>query len=386
MRNTQKILFDPAYPSIDSLQEAARRRIPPFVFDYLEGGCNREVNLRRNREDLQDVKLTPNYLAVFKGAQLQTKLFGQQYSAPFGVAPIGLQGMIWPNAPEILARACFQHNLPYILSTVSTSSIERISELTEGSAWFQFYHPADPLIRDNMLDRVEAAGCKVLVLLCDTPTFGYRPKEIRNGLSMPPRMTLNNILQMVSKPPWLFGTLRTGLPQFANLKAYMPAGLNLHQLGNFMDSFFEKRMNPEKIAYIRDRWKGKLLIKGVSTVEDAAVAVELGLDGIIVSNHGGRQLDAGPSSIEAFERIASEYEGKISLMMDSGVRTGPDVARCLAKGAAFTFLGRSFMYGVGALGNRGGEHTISLLKTQLRQIMEQIGCEKVEDLPGFLWR
>ena len=384
MRNARQISFDRRYPSSEDLRAAARRRIPAFAFDYLDGGCNEGVSLARNRHDLQEIQLRPAYLRPNAGCSLETEILGQKYNAPFGIAPIGLQGLIWPGAPEILARAALEHGLPFVLSTVGTASLERIAEVSEGNAWFQFYHPADTGVRDDLLRRAEAAGYQVLVLLCDTPTFGFRPGEIRSGLSMPPQMTLSNLFQMLGRPRWLLKTLQTGTPRFANLVPYMPDGLDLAGLGRFMDGFFQKRMTPEKISYIRDRWKGKLVLKGVSTPEDAETAFRLGLDGIVVSNHGGRQLDAGPSSIAALQQIAPTYASKMTVMLDSGLRSGPDIARSLASGAAFTFLGRPFMYGVGALGDRGGSHVAGLLKTQLRQVMEQVGCEEVSRLPEHL--
>nr|WP_299174924.1 alpha-hydroxy acid oxidase [uncultured Allomuricauda sp.] len=376
--------YNTKYPTIDDLRNRAKKRIPRFAFEYLDGGCNEEVNLKKNTAEIRKVELLPRYLEKFNGASLTTQLFGKNYNAPFGVAPVGLQGLMWPNSSEILAKAAFENNIPFILSTVTTSSIERISEVTEGNAWFQLYHPTEEQVRNDLIKRAEAAGCPVMVLLCDTPTFGFRPKEIKNGLSMPPKMSVANILQILGKPQWAFNTLRYGQPNFEVLKPYMPKDLNLKQLGEFMNQTFSKRMNVDKIAAIRDLWKGKLVLKGVATEGDAEKAIELGLDGIIVSNHGGRQLDAGESSIRPLTRIAGKYGDKITVMMDSGIRSGPDIARCMASGAAFTFMGRSFMYGVAALGKNGGNHTISILKTQLQQIMEQISCESTSDFTKYL--
>lgn len=358
--------------------------MPRFAFEYLDGGCNEDINLRRNTDELREVQLMPRYLRDFKGAQLKTSLFGIEYDAPFGIAPVGLQGLMWPNAPEILARAAFEHNIPFILSTVTTMDIERASELTEGRAWFQLYNPAENGLRNDILKRAEAAGCPVLVLLCDVPTFGYRPRDIKNGLALPPRMSLKNILQILGKPTWAMNTLRYGQPTFDTLKPYTPEGLNLKQLGQFMDKTFSGMLNAERIKPIRDAWKGKLVLKGVVSEWDTEEAIRLGFDGIIVSNHGGRQLDAGESTIKPLTRLASKYGDQLEIMIDSGLRSGPDVARAMASGAAFTFMGRSFMYGVAALGNRGGQHTIGMLKTQFRQVMEQLCCETVNDLPSHL--
>jgi|TARA_B110000305_G_scaffold239936_1_gene309070 L-lactate dehydrogenase (cytochrome) len=372
------------YPSIDNLRAKAQKKIPKFAFEYLDGGCNEDVNLHRNTSELRAVQLKPNYLRDHAGSSQKTTLFGVEYDAPFGIAPVGLQGLVWPNAPEILAKAAFEHNIPFVLSTVTTSSIERISEITEGKAWFQLYHPAKDRLRDDLIKRAEAAECPVLVILCDVPTFGFRPRDIRNGLAMPPKMSVKNILQVMGKPHWALQTLKYGQPSFETLKPYMPKGLDLKQLGKFMDQTFSGRLNEEKINPIRDMWKGKLVLKGVASEYDAKEAIRLGLDGIIVSNHGGRQLDAGESTIKPLETIAAKYGDQIEVMMDSGIRSGPDVARAMATGAKFTFMGRSFMYGVSALGTSGGNHTISLLKTELQQVMEQLNCENIADFPNHL--
>jgi len=381
MGSKNKIHINSKYPSVTDLRLRAKKKIPKFAFEYLDGGCNEDVNLHKNTREIRDVELLPYYLNTHSGSNMKTELFGHTYDAPFGIAPVGLQGLMWPNAPEILAQAAFEHNIPFVLSTVTTSSIERISEVTEGKAWFQLYHPSENRLRDDIIKRAEAAECPVLVILCDVPTFGFRPRDIRNGLAMPPKMSAKNILQIMGKPEWAMKTLIHGQPNFKTLKPYMPENLDLKQLGKFMDETFSGRLNEEKIKPIRDMWKGKLVLKGVANESDAEKAVSLGLDGIIVSNHGGRQLDAGESTIKPLTRIAKSYGEKITVMMDSGLRSGPDIARTLASGAKFTFMGRSFMYGVAALGNQGGNHTISLLKTELQQVMEQICCEDVLNFP-----
>lgn len=373
--------FISQYPSIADLKIKARKKIPRFAFEYLNGGCNDDVNIKRNNDEIRNVQLRPDYIKKFNGSSLKTSIFGIEYDLPFGIAPIGLQGLMWPNSPEILAKSAFKNNIPFILSTVSTSSIERISEITEGKFWFQLYHPAEDKLTNDLIIRTHDSGCKVLVILCDVPTFGYRPKDIKNGLSMPPKMNLNNFFQIFSKPHWAVETIKYGQPSFETLKPYMPKGLNLKQLGGFMNQTFDGRLNEKKIKKIRDNWKGKLVLKGVSSEFDVKQSIRLGIDGIIISNHGGRQLDAGPSSIKVLEKIAPKYGDKIEIMMDSGIRSGADISRTLATGAKFTFLGRSFMYGVCALGKKGGDQTIHILKTELNQIMEQLCCEKISDLP-----
>jgi L-lactate dehydrogenase (cytochrome) len=307
-----------------------------------------------------------------------------EFDAPFGISPVGLQGLMWPNSPAILAQAAHRHNIPFILSTVTTMDIEKASELTEGKAWFQLYNPVEDTVRDDILDRAAAAGCPVLVLLCDVPTFGYRPRDFKNGLALPPKMSLANILQILGKPTWALNTLKYGQPTFETLKPYTPEGLNLKQLGAFMDKTFSGRLNEERIKPIRDKWKGKLVLKGVASERDTEDAIRMGFDGIIVSNHGGRQLDAAQSTLRSMQEIAVNYSDQIEIMMDSGLRSGPDIARAMACGAKFTFMGRSFMYGVGALGQKGGDHTIAMLKTQFKQVMDQLCCERVEELPKHL--
>ncbi len=376
--------FDSDYPSVYDLRTKAKARIPKFAFEYLDGGCNEDVSIGRNTSEIRKVQLQPRYLRNYGASSIKTKIMGMEFDAPFGIAPVGLQGLMWPNTPAILAEAAFNHNIPFILSTVTTMDIEKASELTEGNAWFQLYNPVDDAIRDSIIDRAEASGCPVLVLLCDVPTFGYRPRDFRNGLALPPKMTLANILQILGKPTWAYNTLKYGQPTFETLKPYTPEGLNLKQLGAFMDKTFSGRLNEEKIKPIRDKWKGKLVLKGVASEQDTQDAIRMGFDGIIVSNHGGRQLDAAQSTINSLQEIAAKYSDQIEIMMDSGLRLGPDIARAMASGAKFTFMGRSFVYGTGALGKKGGDHTIGMLKTQFKQVMDQLCCENVEELRKHL--
>ena len=372
------------YPSVSYLREKAKKRIPKFAFEYLDGGCNNEQSLFKNTNDIRNVEIKPKYIVDKKNVSIKIKLFGVEYDAPFGIAPIGLQGLIWPKSPEILAKSAFENNIPFILSTVSTSNIEKISEITEGKVWFQLYHPSNDSITENILKRAEYSGIKNLIILADVPTFGYRDKEIINGLSLPPKITLSNLKNMLSKPRWLINTILNGRPTFETLKPYMSNNMNLKQLGKFMDATFSGRLNKDKISRLRDLWKGNIIIKGLESLDDIKVSEKLGLDGVIISNHGGRQIDIGESTINSLRKIKLNYKGKLKIMMDSGIRDGSDVARVMACGAEFTFLGRTFMYSVAALGNNGGDHCVSMLKKQLNQIMEQLSCEKVLDLKHHL--
>jgi L-lactate dehydrogenase (cytochrome) len=364
------------YIPVAELRKRAKSKIPKFIFEYLEGGCNENVNLIKNTREISDIELKPVYITEHKEADLKTELFGHTYNAPFGIAPMGLQGFMWPNAPEILARAAAKHNIPFVISTLTTCTVERINELTEGRAWFQLYHPRETELRDKLIKKVADAGCPVMVLVVDMPTKGYRPWDVRNGFDMPPEISIKNILQMMAKPEWVLKTIYHGRPTFAIMKSFKDA-----TDGHF---YFDHKLDERKIAEIRDRWKGKLVIKGISSEEDTETAIRLGADAIIVSNHGGRQLDVGQSSIATLGPIVKKYGGKIKIMMDSGLRTGPDVARALALGAEFTFLGRNFIYAVAALGAEGGSHMIRGLEVQLKQVMEQLSCVKISDLKNHL--
>ncbi|MCX3265111.1 alpha-hydroxy acid oxidase [Pedobacter agri] len=385
---SKKIAFPyhPQYPSVADLRKKAKSRIPKFAFDYLEGGCNEGLNLARNENDFDNIYLKPNYLRVGGDIDMSVELFGRRYSAPFGISPIGLQGLMWPNAPEILARAAAKADIPYTLSTVSTSSIERIAEVSDGKAWFQLYHPTENSLRDDILNRLKAVECPVLVVLVDVPAFGLRYKEIKSGLSIPPKMSINNILQAFARPLWGIKTLQHGIPSFATLKPYMEKGMDMSQLGQFMNKTFTGKVDIEKVSAIRDLWKGPLVLKGIATDEDMQAAIQIGADGVIVSNHGGRQIDAGESSINSLIKLANNplYKSKLKIMLDGGIRSGVDLARAHAVGSEFNFMGRPFMYGVGALGNEGGDHTINMFKTHLYQIMQQLTIEKVAQFPDRL--
>mgnify|MGYP000751878850 FL=1 len=379
-----KSFFDPRLPDIKSLKQRARRRMPSFAFDYLEGGCHDEIGLLRNREDIQAIQLRSQLLQPFEKSDMSVELFGEMYDAPFGIAPIGLQGLMWPKAPEILAKAALELNIPYVLSTVSSAKLETIAEISEGKAWYQLYNPTDSTIREDLLNRIKVAGYRVLVVTVDVPTFGYRPRDMKNGLAMPPKMTLSNILQMLRSPRWFYETALAGKPEMQTLKPYMPKGMPTDQLAAFMNKTVMGRVDIEGLKPIRDFWQGPLVIKGLINQEDVAAAISLGADAVVMSNHGARQLDVGESPVAPLQKAASKYAKDIKIFMDSGLRSGSNIASALASGADFTFLGRPFVYGVGALGKKGGVHTINCLKTQLEQVMNQLGCAEIKDLPQFL--
>lgn len=311
------------YPSIEHLRKRAYKRMPRFAYDYLTEGCNDDLNVEKNTREIRDIELMPNYLTDYRQSSLTKTLFGREYAAPFGITAVGLQSLMWPKTAEILAHTAVKYNIPFMLSTVTTMAIEEAAKITNGKFWFQLYYPADKEIREDILKRAHDNGCEVLVLLSDVPTFGYRPKDIYNGLGMPPKMMLRNIVDVFRRPAWAIETLQNGgMPRFKTMEKYMPGGMDLRQLGVFMDETFDGKLTVDRIKDIQDKWPGKIVIKGIASVADAQIAAELGVDGIIVSNHGGRQLDAGPTTIKTLAPIVDAVKGKTTIMMDSGVRTG----------------------------------------------------------------
>lgn len=373
-----------SYPSIAHLKQKAQQRIPKFAFDYLEGGCHDEIGLYRNQQDIQAVQLRSDLLKPFDSSDLSVELFGHRYSAPFGIAPVGLQGLMWPKSPEILGKTAAELNIPYVLSTVSSSSLERIADISEGKAWFQLYNPTDADIRKDLLARIKAAQYPVLMVTVDVPTFGFRPRDIKNGLSMPPKMSLSNILQMLSCPSWLWATAQAGKPQMETLLPYMPKNMPTDQLAQFMNKTVMGSVDVEGLKLIRDQWQGPLVVKGLINEHDVASAITLGADAVVISNHGARQLDVGESPVAPLQRISRQYGDQIKIFMDSGLQSGSSIASALACGADFTFLGRAFVYGVAALGKSGGTHTINSLTQQLQQTMNQLKCGTVAELPQHL--
>lgn len=370
--------------SVDDLKKRAKKRIPRFAFDYLEGGCNQEVALVRNRERLDSMVFEPRYLEDCPPADLSTEIFGRRFATPFGIAPVGLGGLMWPRIAEVLAAAAAKANIPFCLSTVATTSIERAAELAGDCFWFQLYTPTVPEIRDDLLDRAAATGCKVLAVTIDVPVAAFRPRDLRNGLSVPPRVDLRTLADIAARPVWAWHTLRAGVPQFESMRPYMPKGTTIAGSGEFMRKTMVGGLNRESLARIRDRWKGVLLLKGIETVRDAELAHQLGADGIVVSNHGGRQLDPTRSPIDILPKVCAAVGDRLTILADSGVHSGADIARLLAKGASFVLAGRAFTYGVGAFGRRGGDHAIEILQQELTYFLGQLRCARPSDLASFL--
>lgn len=360
--------------SIDDLRAIARRRLPRFAFDFIDGGAESETGLARNRKALDEILLTPRYLTDVTRIETETELFGRSYAAPFGIAPMGFINMAWPGTDLMLARLAARQGVPHLVSTAASTSLEELAEAAEGRAWFQIYVSSDAEVTGRILDRAEAAGYEALVVTVDVSAPAKRDRDIRNGLRIPFRPTPDILADLALHPRWSLGSLRHGAPHFANL-----SGEHAGALANLTLAEVQERLlmasgfDWEALKRLRDRWKGPLVLKGILRADDALLAAKAGCDGLIVSNHGGRQVDYGPASIEALPAIAEACAGRMKLLFDSGVRRGADIVRAKALGADFAFAGRAFAYGAAAGAEAGVARAFELLDMELRRTLAQIG-------------
>ena len=377
--------LDERYPCIDDLARKAACRLPRFAHEYLIGGIGREAALARNRITLDAVHFDPCYLpeAPANRPDMTVELLGRHYDLPFGVSPVGLSGLMWPRAVEILAKAAKRANIPFGLSNFATTHMSDVAAIAAPNAWCQLYPACDPGIRSTMLDEIATAGYEVLVVTIDIPSATRRDRELRVGLSVPPRITPETFWQILTHPRWAFATALAGKPQFENILRYIPEGLSMAEKAAFLTGIVEGHVTQDTLRGIRERWRGKLIVKGIINARDAMVALDCGADAIWVSHHGARQLDANRTTVEALPSIRAAVGAKTAVIADSGPRTGLDIARMIALGADFVFLGRAFVYAVAALGRKGGDHAVHILREELRCAMAQIGCGSVRELPAF---
>jgi L-lactate dehydrogenase (cytochrome) len=372
--------LDRRFPSSADIERAALRRMPKFIRDYIFCGMGLGQAVRRNRKALDAVRLMPRYLVDADKVEIATTLFGQRYDAPFGVAPVGMGGLAWPGAADILATAANRHNLPFAAATFTTSSLENLHGKAQSRGWFQFYRPNIPEIAEDILSRAEATGYDVLIVTVDVPSPMRRDHDIRNGFSMPPHFSLRTGFELASCPAWSLAMARSGFPVFENVVPYIPAGLGKHDAMAFISDLVTGHITPEIIADLRARWPGTMVLKEILDPDEAMQCRDLGIDGLIVSNHGGRQLEAAPTASQMLPSIRAAVGPDFPLIADGGVRTGLDICRMLALGADFVLMGRPFYYAVAAMGDKGADHIMDLFKAELHCTMGQLGCASLPEL------
>ncbi|MEL6655631.1 MAG: alpha-hydroxy acid oxidase [Bacteroidota bacterium] len=371
------------YPAVSDLAQRAKERIPDVAWQYLIAGTGEEQLLQRNRDSLNAITLPPQFCQGALTPDLTTTLFEQKYDAPFGVAPVGLTGLMWPRAEVLLAQAAAKRNIPFSLSTVATETPETLAPHIGETGWFQLYPPREKELRESLMDRALEAGFKVLLITADVPTPSRRERTKRAGLQMPPKITPAFIWQGITHPVWTWHTLRRGLPKLRTVASYSQFQ-DMMSVGKFVRSRLGGNLSWEICEEIKTYWPGPVVLKGVLHPQDAERAIAIGLDGVVVSNHGGRQFDAAPAAIDALPEIVRVAKGKTAILMDSGVRTGLDILRAMSLGADFILLGRAFLFGVAALGEYGGEHVIEILRDDLQNNMIQLGVERLSGLPTLL--
>jgi L-lactate dehydrogenase (cytochrome) len=366
--------------TIEDLRVLAQRRVPRMFYDYADSGSWTEGTYRANSSDFQKIKLRQRVAVNMEGRSTASKMVGVDVAMPVAIAPTGLTGMQHADGEILAAQAAQAFGVPFTLSTMSICSIEDIAAHTQAPFWFQLYVMRDRDFIERLIDRAKAARCGALVLTLDLQILGQRHKDLKNGLSAPPKLTLANILNMMSKPRWCLGMLGTRRRQFGNIVGHVKGVTDMANLSAWTAEQFDPRLNWGDVEWIKQRWGGKLILKGIQDVEDARLAVASGADALIVSNHGGRQLDGAQSSIEALPAIVAEVGSRIEVHMDSGIRSGQDVLKALALGAKGTYIGRAFLYGLGAMGGPGVHKALEIIHKELDLTMAFCGRTRVADV------
>jgi (S)-mandelate dehydrogenase len=342
------------FPTLEDLEARAARRVPRFILDFVQGGAGDNSGSGRNRAALKGIEIVPRYGLDVKAVDASIELFGRRYAAPVGIAPIGFDGLMWPGATELFAKAAQRANIPYLSGTLATATIEDVMRWAPDVGWFQLYPLAadDHRISLDLADRAQRAGAKVLVATLDVPVRVKRPRDLRNGFVMPFRLRPRSAVDIALSPPWLMALARRGMPRFANMVAYAGGGDTAAFVGRNVGGGFSW----EALKRLRERWQGPMLVKGVLHPADAEQARAIGMDGVVVSNHGGRQFDAAPASVDMLPAVVAAAGRDATVILDSGIASGTDVLRALALGARSTFAGRAFMLSLMALGDDGARH------------------------------
>jgi L-lactate dehydrogenase (cytochrome) len=363
--------------NVEDLRVLAQKRVPRMFYDYADSGSWTESTYRANESDFRRIKLRQRVAINMEGRSTATKMVGVDVSMPVALAPTGLTGMQHADGEILAARAAEKFGIPFTLSTMSICSIEDIAAHTTKPFWFQLYVMRDRDFVGRLIDRAKAAKCGALVLTLDLQILGQRHKDLKNGLSAPPKLTIPNIVNMMTKPRWCWGMLGTRRHQFGNIVGHVKGVGDMGSLSQWTAGQFDPNLNWADVEWIKQRWGGKLILKGIQDVEDARLAVASGADALIVSNHGGRQLDGAQSSIEALPAIVADVGSKIEVHMDGGIRSGQDVLKTVALGARGTYIGRAFLYGLGAMGEAGVTKALEIIRNELDLTMAFCGHTRI---------
>ncbi|CAN7299842.1 alpha-hydroxy acid oxidase [Pararhizobium sp. LjRoot235] len=365
---------------IRDLKAAAKRRVPKMFFDYADSGAWTEGTYRANEEDFSKIRLRQRVLVDMTNRSLESTMIGQKVSMPLALSPTGLTGMQHADGEMLAAQAAEEFGVPFTLSTMSICSIEDVASVTTKPFWFQLYVMRDRDFVKNLIDRAKAAKCSALVLTLDLQILGQRHKDLRNGLSAPPKFTPKHIWQMATRPLWCMQMLQTKRRSFGNIVGHAKNVSDLSSLSVWTAEQFDPRLSWENVAEIKEMWGGPLILKGILDVEDAKMAARTGADAIIVSNHGGRQLDGAPSSISMLPKIVDAVGDTIEVHMDGGIRSGQDVLKAIALGAKGTYIGRPFLYGLGAGGKAGVTLALNIIRKELDITMALCGKRDIKDI------
>ncbi len=366
--------------TIEDLRVLAQKRVPRMFYDYADSGSWTESTYRANSDDFQKIKLRQRVAVNMENRSTATTLVGQASKMPVCIAPVGLTGMQHADGEIHAARAAEKFGIPFTLSTMSICSIEDIATHTTAPFWFQLYMMRDRDAMARMIDRCKAAQCSALVLTLDLQVIGQRHKDLKNGLTAPPRPTLANIINLMSKPRWCLGMAGTRRHTFRNLVGHVKGVSDMSSLAAWTHEQFDPRLSWADVAWVKQQWGGKLILKGIMDVEDAQLAVQSGADAIVVSNHGGRQLDGAPSSIEALPAIVAAVGQQIEVWMDGGIRSGQDVLKAWALGAKGTMIGRAMVYGLGAMGEAGVTKALQIIHKELDVTMAFCGHTNIQNV------
>jgi len=365
--------------TIEELRVLAQKRVPRMFYDYADSGSWTESTYRANESDFQKIKLRQRVAVNMENRSTTSTMIGQQVAMPVAIAPTGLTGMQHADGEILAARAAKKFGIPFTLSTMSICSIEDVSKGTDGHPfWFQLYVMRDRDFIERLIERARAANCSALVITLDLQILGQRHKDLKNGLSAPPKLTVANLINIASKPRWALGMLGTSRREFGNIVGHVKGVENMGSLSAWTAQQFDPRLNWGDVEWIKKRWGGKIILKGIQDAEDARLAVESGADAMIVSNHGGRQLDGAQSSIEALPAIVDAVGKQIEVHMDGGIRSGQDVLKARALGAQGTYIGRAFLYGLGAMGQPGVEKALQIIHNELSLTMAFCGRTQMD--------